>query len=39
VDGDTLAENAGFAGEKLAELGQAARRGPADTDSGGDGGG
>lgn len=39
VDGDTLAENAGFASEKLAELGRAARRRPADSDSGGDGGG
>lgn len=39
VDGDTLAENAGFATEKLAEIGRAARRRRDDGDSGGDGGG
>lgn len=39
IDGDTLAENAGFATEKLAELGRAARRHRDDGDSGGDSGG
>jgi hypothetical protein len=39
VDGDTLAENASFAAEKLVGLGRGTRRRADDGDSGSDGGG